>query len=341
MAPRKPKVKEDSALLAALKFVQVAQAEIGTPYQTHCRFINGYVTAFDGVLAAGHPVQEEFSVCPHTFRLIDALTRAQGAYSLTALDNRTLVLKTDKFKAPVSCIGDGDLTYIQPDPAQYPINDAFKIAAQIASLFNTDGAQTVMGASVCLKNQSIIGTNGTVVLEAWHGNFMPPGLIVPKTFISALGKVTSPLSRFGFTNETLTFWFENGAFLKTQLYLERYPNVDLVLAYTETAKPVPVDPELFNAIRAVHSFAQGSQIFLGNQMVRSAHSEAVAATYVCASAVVPVSINAKQFLVLEPYIKQIDFGGNEKVVTFFGDGLRGAVAKFAMPGGGLDDEIPF
>jgi len=337
MAPRKTKPKEDTALLAALKFVQVAQAEIGTPYQTHCRFINGYVTAFNGVLAAGHPVADEMAICPHTYRLIDALSRAQGAYSLTALDNKVLVLKTDKFKAPISCIGDGDLTYIQPDPAQWPMNDDFKQAAIVASLFNTEGAQTVMAASVCTRDGSIIGTQGNVVIEAWHGIPTPPGLIIPKTFINALAKVNYKLERFGFTNETLTVWFEGGAFLKTQLYLERYPNVDLVLAYTETAKPVDVTPDLFDAIRAIAGFGTGPRIYLGGQKVRSHFKEESAATYECKSAVIDVSLNGKHLLALEPYIKSLDYGGNEKVVVFFGDKLRGALAKYVS----IDDDIPF
>lgn len=326
---RKPKKTEETGLLAALKFVQAAQDEIGTVYQTHCRFLNHYVVGFNGVLGAGHPVQEEMPICPHTYRLINALERVGGAMSLTALDTKQLSIKSDKFRALVSCIGDGDLTYVVPDLPQWPINDEWKKAAIIASTFNTDGAQTVMAAAVVTRDQSIIGTQGTVVLEAWHGIPTPPGLIIPKGFINALAKVTKPMVRFGFSHQSFTVWFEDQSWLRTQLYQEQYPNVDLVLAYTETAHPTPITKDIYEGIRAVAPFADTSMVWLGGGQVRSHETPDKGAVYEAKGAVSEVAVNAKQMLALEEYIVQIDFTGNEKVICFFGDKLRGAMAKAA------------
>ena len=333
MAKRPKKAPaEDTGLLAALKFISVAQHDVGTVYQTHCRFTpmndTNYVVAFDGILAAGHPVQEEIPICPHTHRLINALERVAGAVSMTALDTKQLVIKSDKFRAVVSCLGDGDLTYTWPDPPQWPLNDAFKVAANVASIFNTEGGQTVMAASIVTRDQSLIGTTGQVVIEAWHGVPMPPGLIIPVSFVKALNKVTKPITRFGFSEGSLTVFFEGDAWLKTQLYQEQYPNVDKVLAYTETAKPVPLAKDVLEGVKAVQSFAETPQVWLGGGKVHSHNDPDQGACYEAKNAVASVSINSKHLLALADIITQIDYTGNEIVIPFFGDKVRGAFARY-------------
>lgn len=330
------KTKEESPLLAALRFVQAAQQEVGTVYQTHCRFTNindkPYVVAFDGVLAAGHPVIEEIPICPHTYRLIDALERVGGAMSLTAMDNRQLSIKSDKFRALVSCIGDGDLTYVWPDPPQWPLNDNFRKAAAVAGVFNSEGGQTVMQASVVSRDGSVIGTNGTVVIEAWHGIPTPPGMIMPMHFVKELAKVNKPITRFGFGGNSLTVFFEGDAWLKTQLYQEQYPNVDKVLAWTETAHPAPLPKDIIEGARAVASFAEGQRIWIGDGRVQSHATTDLGAVYEAKGAKVAVSLNGKHLTAMAEVITQIDFDGNDQVVTFFGeDGdvkVRGAFARY-------------
>lgn len=345
---RKPKkvAAQDTGLLAALKFVQVAQQEVGTPYQTHCRFtqLNGtnYVVAFNGIIAAGHPVAEELPACPHTYRLIDALERVGGAMSMTALDNKTVVVKSDKFRAVVSAHGDGDLTYSWPDAPQWPLTDAFKGAADLAAIFTTEGAQTVMAAAVVTRGKSIVGTNGKAIVEAWHGIDMPPGLIIPKSFITAVLKVPKPLIKFGFSQQSFTVFFEDYSWLKTQLYQEQYPNIDMVLAWTETANPMPLAKDIIEGIKAVEPFAETVEVFLGNGAVRSHHDPELGATAVAKSATVECSVNAQFMLALADVIQQIDYTGNEKVITWFGENVRGAFSQFAKPKyNNPDDEIPF
>lgn len=318
--------QEDNELLQALKFVRLAQQDSGTVYQTHCRFYNGQVVAFDGVLAAGHPVKEEWPICPHTYRLVAALEKARGAVSMTALDNKQLVVKTDKLRALISCIGDGDLTYVHPDTAQWPLSDAFRVAAETASIFTTEGGTTVMAAAVVTRDGSIIGTDGRGLIEAWHGEPTPPGMIIPKVFITALGKVAKPIAQFGFSGTSLTIHFTDGAWLKTQLYQEQFPNVDKVLAWTETARPRDMPKDVYEAIKVVAPFSENNTAYVGDGRVQSHRDDNKGASYQAAGAVETVALNIKQMLLLEPHITKIDFTGNDTVVCFFGDKLRGALS---------------
>jgi hypothetical protein len=341
---RKPKAKEDSALLKALRFIQVAQDDIGNVMQTHCRFANGFVIGFNGVIAAGHRVAEEMSVCPRTYQLIYALERAGGVHSLTLLDSKMLAIKTNKFKALITCHGDGDLTKQMPDEPRWPLTNAFKDAAMLAGTLNTDGAQTVMAASVITTaDRTVIGTIGTVLIEAWHGIDMPPGLIIPKSFIVALSKVAAPITHFGYSDSSLTVWFDDNSWLRTQLYLANYPDVSRVLAHTEAARPIPLPADFFEALRAVAPFCEAGQVWCDEKSIRSHQSADKGASYDCPTITGPLSFNQKHMIALEPLIKKIDLYTNPDVICFFGDKVRGAfiTMRYPKPDSNLDDEIPF
>lgn len=333
-APRKGKVETESSLLTALKFIRQAQQEIGVTYQTHCRFTAigeaSFVVAFNGVLGAGHPVEENFAICPHTYRLIDALTRARGAMSLTALDSKELIVKAGNYRAAVSCAGDGDLTYTWPDPPAWPLTDAFREAAALAGTFNAEGASTVMGAAVVTRDGSVIGTDGRIVIEAWHGQPTPPGLVIPMAFVKALVGVKKAITNFGFSAESFTVYFDDKSWLKTQLYRESYPDVDRILVHTQNAKFAPIDKGIAEAIEMVKSFSETGRVWIGEGRVRSHESPDVGAVYTTESAAFDVSFNCKHLL---PFIVDIDWLNNPNMVAFRGeqDGikLRGIFSKYA------------
>src|SRR5690349_12164751 len=108
--------KEISSLLRALDFVAVAQKDKGAPYQTHVALTRNTAIAFDGVLAAGHIIEEDLTASPHTLTLVNALNKAEGVLSVTQLDSGRLSVKAGKFKALVPCLPDATLPGIGPDP---------------------------------------------------------------------------------------------------------------------------------------------------------------------------------------------------------------------------------
>lgn len=326
------KKKEESPLLSALRFVSVAQAETGEPYKTHCRFINGYVVAFDGVLAAGHPAADvEANICPHTYRLINALEKATGAFSLSVLDTLQINIKTDKFRALVPAVSPDLIQFVGPDPYGWPLNDDFKTAADIATMFTTEGATVVAYAAGLTRDGSIVGTNGLVFIEARHGNPTPPGLIIPKQFFAALSKIGKKIVGFGFSQYSFTVWFDDNSWLRTQLYVnEVFPSLDLVFAWADTARPTEIPKGMFDAIKAVTPFNEFGSIYFGEGEVRSHPTDDQGASHVV-KGVLPTfgAYTAKHLLALEGIAHKFDFTGNERAAIFYNEtnSVRGAIAK--------------
>lgn len=327
MAKRAAKAKEEIEILEKLRFISLAQSETGAPNQTHCHFNGNTLIAYDGIIAAGIMLTDNMpDCCPNTYQLIHALERASDVSAMT-FENNSITIKTNKFKAIVNCIPTTDLFPVFPDTGQYPLGDDFRRAANLASIYTKEGAQTVVAASVMLRNGSIVGTNGVAIIEVAHGFAMPPGLIVPMTFVTALDKIKKPIQSFGFSDTSLTIHFQDNSFLKTQLYSEPWPNIDLFLAYTETAHYIDVPKEFFPAIKSVAPFSDDTRVYFNENLIKSNRNEGVGAEYIVKGVPADHSYNIKNLMVLSDIITKIDFTGNERVTCFMGDKLRGVLAK--------------
>jgi hypothetical protein len=314
--------EQELELLKAMRFISIAQREEGTPYQTHCRFTGSEVVAFDGILAAGYPCQQIMNACPHTFNTIAALSRLRGQWSLTMLDADKMVLNDGKFRAIIPCLRPVDVESVGQQPLMYPLNEEFKHAADKAGVFITEAGQRVIDSSLLSRDGSLIGCNGLILIEAWHGNPFPPGLIIPWTAFKALKKIDLKLIGFGFDANAVTFHFEGGAWLKTQLFQSDYPDVGRLVDQCNAARAVPKAEELERAINAVIPHSATNRVWIENHVVRSHESVEVGATYNCDGLPFAKSINGDMFLKVAAFVTHIDFVTGEHVY-FFGQNLRG------------------
>lgn len=327
MAPRKQRNKEEIELLKALRFVSKAQQSIGTAYQTHCRLAGNYVVAYDGVFAAGYPTTEVLAdACPHTLNFIAALEKANDVSAIT-FDANSVTVKTSKFKAIVPCISTYDLMFINPDPNQYLLSDEFAEAAKLAAIYTREGAQTVVAASIMTRNGSLVGSDGRALIEVWHGSPTPAGLIIPKSFVDAMSKTAGKIVGFGYTETSFTVWYEGGAWIKTQLYSEQWPSIDRLLAYTETSNPTELDKDFWNALRSVASFSEDGDVYFLGGFVCSHASTAKGAEYKLNGIPGNQCYSIKLLLALEGIATKVDWEGNEIVSCFFGEKIRGVLAK--------------
>lgn len=277
--------EQELELLKALKFVSVAQyapndIKAQAPYQQHCQFIGGYVTAFNGVIGAGYPIVDEMDACPNTHLFVKALEKVRGAYSLTVLNNDQLVINAKPFRALVPCVAGYTIQAIEADPPSFEMTDAVKDAAKAAGLFTSDGGQTVLESAIITRDYSFCGTNGRAMVEAFHGVHMPAGLLIPMSFFDIVAKVPMTITRYGFTpDRSLTIYFENGAWLRTQLYLEPVPNIGKYLDDINMQRLTELPANFWEACDAVvpHSLDKG--VFFDNNRVMSHETDAAGAQH--------------------------------------------------------------
>src|SRR6185437_942193 len=114
--PRSPKSTETkSALLSALEFCGTVTEREGAPYETQIGLNRNWAIAFNGIVAAGAPIEEEIFCYPHGQLIIEALSKCDESFSLTQLDNGRLSIKSGKFKAIVPCLDPALMQVAEPD----------------------------------------------------------------------------------------------------------------------------------------------------------------------------------------------------------------------------------
>lgn len=327
---RKPgsKIETKSSLLSALEFCSCVSEKLGAPYETHIGLKNNWAIAFNGIVAAGAPISEDILCHPHNLLLIEALSKCDENFSLTQLDNGRLSVKSGKFKAIVPCLDPAIMQEASPDPLIAPITNKFKEAVEAVGVIASENAQEIFTASVLMNGATVISTNRVMVMEYWHGLDLPPNVPLPKEFVKALTKQKKNLTGFGFSNSSATFYFEDGCWLRTQLYADKWPDVAPIL--NRPANLWAIDPQFFKALDAIAPFSEDGNAYFDLNLIMS-HAENTGASYECAGLPKGVVYSIKQLKIIQPYVKRIDWiatgtSDSSYCLVFEGDFMRGVIA---------------
>lgn len=330
----KPATKAAQGFIDALKFVSIAQKDKGTVGETHCILWGKFVAASDGVLTAGHPIEEDLLACPQTAGLLHALERCSSQYAITQLPN-VLALKSEKFRATVPCVDMGLLTIPTLDAPSVDVGETIREGFKTLNDLVTEKAERVLECSILLRDKTMIAGDGKILVEFWHGLSMPDAwLIVPKVAIAAIAKCELPIKQIGFSDHSITFYFTNGAWLRTQMYAEGWPDsVDRILNANSKQDTIPT--MFFQALDVIEKFSEDGKVRLwadGNMVMSHDNSE-LGATYEINGLLYNSTFVYKSLKFIEPLAKTIDFKGPNGNLYFIGDKTRGTIA--AMTGGAI------
>lgn len=375
---RKPSAKKKTGkqiegMLAALKFIEPAAKDIGQINQTHCMLSGNWVAAFDGLIMLAAKIDTDIVAFPNTKRLIATLSRCDEAVQITQLDNNRLGIKSGKFSAFVPCIEGGLIAFTPPDPPQGVFNESVVNALKTVGIIAKENAPRMVQASVLLRANSAVATDGVTAFECWHGLPMP-SVVLPKLFVTELIKIGKKPTMAGCSATTFTVYFEDESFIRTQLYTEPYPDVDRVLNIT--ASPYPLPPELWAALAKLDAMKGDNHTVYFNgagSKLQTESDDNVGAVYDFEHPIPnAIMFNMDSLRRFEPFAKSVDWACGEggKMAAFFGENFRGVLmqridrineqttaytpqqiehAVSQLPGAqpyaagnqGLDDEIPF
>lgn len=319
------KPAQNANLLAAVEFVSVVKTET-FEMSAYAAFRDNYIIAYSNVLAAAHPVQEQLNTCPQIEKLKAALTRTGRTMSVTE-GVGGLSIKGDKLRATVPVLAE-PLADVQPDMPVLTgdfdgLKAAFKAACTVADEKNDEKA---MYSSVLLDPNTATATDGKVLIQYWHGyNGLPPGTVLPVVFCKTITNMKSKITGIGASWDaekgfatSMTFWFESGAWLKTQCYEDRWQSFEQLLnqplEYT-----TPVFPGLFEAIAAILPFCNESEaVFFVDDGVQTDLTDNVGASYPVKDLSGGKIFNARLLKQVAPYVTTIDIETSPDRGFFFG-----------------------
>ena len=316
---RPAKATQALKLAEALTFVGAATGDYGLQTHEFVNLNNKRAVCFDGTLAAGMEIEEELTLAPKLETLKAALNKTGKSLTLTELPSGRLSVKGEKITVQVPCIPVGDLPEARPDPAIAPITDEIKEALKALEAIITDSGERVFETSILLEGNVATATNGKVLMQYWHGIDLPPHMILPRPFVKAVTSQFKSLVAFGYTPDiSVTFWFEDGSWYKTQLYNDKYPDCKPLLDVQSAPTASPVD--LWEGCKEIAEFHPTQWItFKDNAIVAGVAKYPVEGLQ-----------GGKQFdyNVLKkviPYIKTIDLTTYGDRALFFGEKIRGVI----------------
>lgn len=325
---RRSKLKEATSvdkLIESLKFISVVQKKSGTVEQQFCAMTNHWLIANNGIVMAGTRIEENLFACPHTYQLLEALTKSGQEMNIAQLNQNTLSVKSEKFNALIPCVAFESLNLPQPDPKQVQVNNRIKEALGAVAPLATDGAEKAHNAAVLLKSGTTAATNNQGILECFHGfDLFGKEFMVPKAAAVAVAECEKELVALGCSQSSLTFHFADDSFIRTQLFAESFPNFEHLFNVQTNCWPLP--DEFFKAIKVVKSFSPNGFVYFDNGVVKSKEIETEATTYRLEGLPDEMIFNAKLLLLVQHAMAKVDFDKGRNNVIFFGNNIRGILA---------------
>lgn len=331
----------NTALRAVFQFIALgAKKESLSPNQTHCIIQGNYVSMFNGVQAFGAvlnlPSEKQFTCSPHIGSLLAAINQCRSTIEMTVNARQQLVIRSGKFLAHVPCLANDILAPPNPTPPIAPLNEKFFESLYIVGQIASETAERLVEATVFARNGSAVATDGIILFEHWNGNSVPD-MSLPKASVQLLSKIAEPkVTSFGATwnpdgrTESVTFWFQNGSWFKTQCYVEPWPEIDNVLSIAANPWPIPVG--FWEALHDVSEFAgETDTVILQGKQVRTHEDDGIGAISEIEGAfslgTAPrVRLNMERLLMFERLVDQVDFAS--AAVKFQGNNFRGYLSKY-------------
>ena len=337
MAPRKqPKeLSETEKLVKAIEFIAVAQKDpdknkdLGLTYQAHMSLQRGSAVAFDGVLAAGTAIDlGDVVAAPQTFKLLAALKRCKAQYSVTQLESGAgLVIRSGQFRATVDAMPLQDLaTYsVYPDNPFVAVDDRLKVGFNMLNPLLVENTQFVVTSTLLLQNGTMKATDRALLVEYWHGLQLPASVVVPKAAVTAVAKCSKSLVALGGSSNSITFWFADNSWIKTQLHTEPWPNTDGIFNFAPVITELP--KKLKEAVEAVAPFSPDGSVFLNKDEVASHLDNATGATHDCKGLEGGFIFNIKRLTDVLSFATHADWSSSNVGVYFQGENMRAMLAR--------------
>lgn len=328
--------KVTNTLLDAVQFCAPGFKEDGETYSTHAMIYAGWITTYNGIVMYGHKIDTPMQAMPHYGSLLAAIKATTGdTVQITQVSQDKLSIKGKGFKTTVKCLTDYSLvTRSAPDNPVGMIDSRMREGFEILRQITKKTGETVLQSAVLIRNGDMIATDRQMLGMFWHGIGFPD-VAVPADFIEAVLKVAKPMVSFGYTpGQSLTFYFDDESFIRTQLYNEAYPDVSRAIPQSwEGMTEIPAD--LFTGLKRIAPFIDKSRrcVWLNTNEL-SSNGEHDDATTVAVQGVPDCSyaVDVERMLKLDGRITH--WNPHSDKTIFQGPNFRGVLCNFVTEDSG-------
>ena len=313
-------------MLETLKFVQGAVAKKDfVPALTHYHISNGRITSYNGILTLSSPITLDLENATEAAPFSNAIQACQETVVMHLTKANRLSIKSGGFKAFVECEEMDAFPDTKPEGYDFDMQGDLIPALRALLPYIAEDASRPWARGVLFRGESCFATNNIIVMEYWLGfrNF-PADANLPIDAVKELVRIGKEPTKIQVMERSMTFHFEDGRWLKTQLYSAEWPPLEDVLNQEHEQAAIP--PGFFQAVKEMLPFVrEDSSLYLEPGRVFTCRQEGEGASIDIEGLDATGMFNIKQLLLLEGKTQTIDFNAWPRPCLFFGEGLRGAL----------------
>jgi len=312
-------------MLDALKFVQGAVAKKDfIPALTHFHISGGFIKSYNGSLALCSPIDLDLEVTPKADQFINAIATCKDTVQLNMTPAGRLSIKSGSFRAFVDCI-DEAYPDIQPEGEVLELDGALLKALEKLNPFIAEDASRQWARGILFRGSSAFATNNVTLVEYWLGYNFPVEVNVPKSAVQELIRIGEEPTKIQVCENSITFHYASGRWLRTQTYSTKWPDVAKILDQDSTQRPFPEG--FFEALEDLLPFADDLQrVYFHSSGLGTTPEGQEKGAHVEVPGLRGAGIyNARYLLDLRDLAHTIDFESYPRPSLFFGDRVRGAI----------------
>lgn len=315
---------------SALRFVQGAVARKNYDVAlTHFRIENGSVQSYNGIISLSSPIDIDLRVYPKAAPFVKAIQSCEGAVALHTTPTGRLAVRSGKFRAFVECLESDMFPDVQPEGAVIDLDGIeFLQALKTTSNFIGEDASRPWARGVLFRGQSLFATNNIILFEHWLPTVFPVEVNVPQEAISELLRIGVEPEKIQVSENTVTFFYSDGRWLRSRLYATSWPDLSRVL--DNASQPQPFPEGFFGGLEKLKSFTDKLNAVYFRQGTASTSLSEEDGASVDVQLDVDCAFNLDQLCLLEGIAESVDFTLYPAPCLFYGEGVRGAIAGLRM-----------
>lgn len=217
----------------ALKFVKGAVSNKDFVGEfTHFRIRNNTIMAFNGRMSLCHPIDLDLDISPKAkfFERALAAVPQDTPVSITMTKTGQLSVKAGNFRVRVQCHADiQDDFFPQPQGEKFDMPQDFMQVLADVYPFTAEDASRPWAQAVKFDGQSAYATNNMIMLQRWMPAVFPTSVVVPKEALKEVLRIGICPSHIQVGPTSVTLHFPNGAWLRSQLLVEEWPDVSAII----------------------------------------------------------------------------------------------------------------
>jgi hypothetical protein len=312
-------------MLRELKFVMGAVSKKDmVPAMKHFAIQNGRVRSYNGTLALSSPIPFNIDCYPRADMLIKAIAMCDETVTLAMTPAGKLSVKSGAFKALISCVEASDV-HLEPTGAELACDGEVLLKAfQVLEPMIGEDASRPWANGVLLRGESAFATCNVVLCEYWMGTAFPHVVNIPAAAVREVIRIGEPPASLMLDENSISFLYEDGRWIRTQLFSTEWPDLSKVL--DRACNATEVDSRIFLAMQQLKPFVDKSSRVIFKPGIVSTHEAEEEGGHVELDGSVMQGIySLEMLLLLKGVAKHADFTTYPKPCLFYGDRLRGAI----------------